>query len=164
VYKSKRNDSDSEVSARKKPFTRTSRNRAKQVSFKAMEEVKAKPSFRTNTNKPEGALDISEVECYGCGRTGHYKNECPNKELWKKNQKSFNRNSGYKGKSNRFNICKALHTYCVMNELTSDDLQSMLHNDSGEETETPGPSNPVGNSESEFIEGESHRRKRYLLW
>ena len=49
--------------------------------------------------------DLSQVQCYGCNKMGHYKPDCPNKDQWTKttntnttNTKTTTNKQGYKGK------------------------------------------------------------------
>ena len=49
--------------------------------------------------------DLSQVQCYGCNKMGHYKPDCPNKDQWAKttntkttNTKTTTSKQGYKGK------------------------------------------------------------------
>lgn len=54
---------------------------------------------RTNvsTATPAPAKDdLSQIQCYGCGKMGHYKPDCPNKDQW--NKTNGKPNPGFKGK------------------------------------------------------------------
>ena len=42
--------------------------------------------------------DLSKIQCYGCGKMGHYKPECPNKEQWNKT-KTDKTKQGFKPKA-----------------------------------------------------------------
>jgi hypothetical protein len=46
--------------------------------------VRATSTTTTRAAATTVGKDLSKVECYGCGKMGHYKPECPHKDQWSK--------------------------------------------------------------------------------
>jgi len=46
--------------------------------------VRAQKVERTKVRELTGTFDKSQVECYSCGKKGHYKSDCRSPHLWKK--------------------------------------------------------------------------------
>jgi len=46
--------------------------------------ARAQKVERTETRERTSTFDKSQIECYGCGKKGHYKSECRSPHLWKK--------------------------------------------------------------------------------
>lgn len=85
--------------------------------------TKGKPSsnYKKNNKRPQpktkGTADKSSVKCYGCGKKGHYKNECNARKQRHKLQ-----NSGHS--KNRFRTTKGKAAESVENARISDEIRT----------------------------------------
>ncbi len=73
-------------------------NAMKQTVHNLVQRSNGNNNNNSNNNKSGGGRDLSQVVCHGCGKKGHYKNNCPESNSSSNNSNSSSSNSN--GSSN----------------------------------------------------------------
>jgi hypothetical protein len=77
--------------------TKDCRNPGTTIALSTRTTVSPRAPTSTTVAPAKDSSDLSKIQCYGCGKMGHYKPDCPNKSQWSTDAKSPKGKQGFKG-------------------------------------------------------------------